>query len=73
MTAVAQGCHELGISQKQNSVCKKGEPGRLLPVSTEHYTKNIPFCKYSNVTKIGKKISEKAYEVEFYGYFDVFF
>ena len=66
MTVDAQGCHELGISQKQNAVCKKGEPDGLLPVSTEHYTKNAWICKYSIVTKIGKKICEKAYEVEFY-------
>ena len=73
MTAIAQGCHEIGISQKQNSVCKKGEPDRRLPVSTEHYTKKTRVCKYSIVTKIGKKICEKAYEVEFYGYFDALF
>ena len=73
MTAVAQGCHEIGISQKQNAVCKKGEPDRRLPVSTTYYTRKNAICKYSIVTKIGKKIRENAYEVEFKPYFDGLF
>ena len=69
MTAIAQGCHEIGISQKQNAVCKKGEPDGRLPISTKHYTKKNSICKYSIVTKIGKKICENEYEVEFHHHF----
>ena len=73
VTILAQRCHKLGISQKQNKVCKKGEPDRRLPVSTEYYTKTNGFCKYSIVTKIGKNFCEKAYEVENLPLFSVLF
>ena len=73
MTVDAQGCHEIGISQKQNAVCKKGEPDGRLPISTEYYTKKKSICKYSIVTKIGKKIRENDYEIENKPYFNRLF
>lgn len=58
-------CHKLDTSQRTNAVCKKGEPDRLLPIGIIYYTASVLICKYSIVTKIGKKICEKTYELEF--------
>jgi hypothetical protein len=44
---------------------QKGEPDRLLPIGIIYYTASVLICKYSIVTKIGKKICEKTYELEF--------
>ncbi len=62
----------LTLHKEQKTVCKGGNPTGK-PVGKYYYTAFPVICKVSIMTKIGKKICGKAYELEFYAHLNALF